>query len=333
MPYCSKCGDPVTARFCGNCGTETRINRTVDEGVTPLGERNVLKSNFPANRMAMSYRGNFPQRNFFLWFITSIVAVPLTIFPFLIFPSAQYPLPVSILASGIVYGVYTYFLMIDFTKYIEDMKRKDKVVSTIDLPFELTWLMPLLIVIPYGLNFAFLIFENTLGLGTSFFISFAIVSFFYCVPGIIFLYLKHKVMEDVTRQALEQQIFRAPVGVKNSGRPPIVIGILYACLFILLILIFTVFESQIQPFLDYLNSEDATTGEAIPEAVINAFLIIVFFGLLLVILLIAMFSVWTYYEYQWHTSLYQLIRDSYLTGVLGDNDMSGGVVEGAPPLS
>ena len=326
MPYCSKCGNPVTARFCGNCGTETRENRTGSEGVTPAGERNVLKSNFPANRMAMSYRRNFPQRNFFLWFIGSIAVIPLSIFNI-------YGGPLGLIASGAVYGIYTYFVMIDLTKYIEDMKQKDKVISTIELPFELTWLMPLLIVTPYGLNFAFSIFENILNLGTSFFLSIAITSFFYCVPGIIFLHLKHKVMADITHQALEQQLFRTPVGVKNASRPPIIIGILYACLFIILILIFTVFESQIQPFLDYVDSGDAATGEAIPDTVINALAIIAFFGFILIILSITMLCVWTYYEYQWHTALYQLIRDSYLTGILGDDDMSGGVVGGTPPLS
>ena len=323
MSYCFNCGDVVTAKFCANCGTQTREDHTGGEEVTPPVERNVLQSNFPSNRMAMSYARNFPQRNFLLWFIASIAVLPLSLLN--IFGG-----PLGIIVSGIVYGAYTYFLMTDFTKYIEDMKQKDKVISTIELPFELTWFMPLLIVTPYGLHFVFFIFGNILNLEMSSFTPLIIVSFFYCVPGIIFLYLKHKVMEDITRQALEQQIFSTPISVKNSSRPAIIIGILYACLFILLIAIIAVFESQIQPFLDYVNSgdaaDDAAAGVAIPNAVLGAFALLVFFGLILVLLLTAMFGVWTYYEYQWHTSLYQLIRDSHLTGVLGDNDMSGGVV-------
>ena len=323
MPYCSNCGDVVTAKFCANCGTQTRENHTEGEGVTPPVERNVLQSNFPSNRMAMSYARNFPQRNFLLWFIASIAVLPLSLLNI-------YGGPLGLIVSGVVYGVYTYFLMIDFTKYIEDMKQKDKKLSTIELPFELTWLMPLLIITPYGLNFVFLILGNILNLEMSTFTPLIIVSFFYCVPGIIFLYLKHKMMEDITRQLLEQQIFPASISVKDSSRPAIIIGVLYACLFILLIVMITLFESQIQPFLDYVNSGDATAGEAIPDNVLNAFLLIVVFGLILTLLLIAMFGVWTYYEYQWHTSLYRLIRDSYLTGILDNDGMSSGVVSDNP---
>ena len=330
MAYCSKCGDVVTSKFCANCGTDTGRDPVGGGSISHAEGGNVLRPNLPANRMAMSYRRNFPQRNFFLWFFISIVAVPITIVVFFIF--GLYPLPVSILASGIVYGVYTYFLMIDFTKYVEEMKRKDKVISTIQLPFESSWLFPLLIIIPYGLHSGLLITGSIFNFETLTIIPFVFISFFYCVPGMIFLYLKHKIMADASRQALEQQILPTPTNVKDPLRPLIVIGTLYACLFILLIVLIFVLNSDSQTLTDYLNS-DNTAGEEVPEAVLNAFARTLLFGLVVFILLIALFIMWTYYEYQWHGFLYQLIKASHLQGIIGDDNISDGAVGGPPPLS
>ena len=330
MSYCSKCGNVVTSKFCANCGTDTGANPIGSGSISHAEGGNVLRPNLPANRMAMSYRRNFPQRNFFLWFLISIAVVPLTFLVFFIL--GLFPLPISILASGIVYGVYTYFLMIDFTKYVEEMKRKDKVISTIEFPFESSWLFPLLIIIPYGLHSGFLIIGFLFNFEVLAIIPFIFISSFYCVPGMIFLYLKHKIMSDVSRQALEQQILPTPINVKDPLRPLIVIGTLYACLFIVLIVLIFVLRNDSQIISDYVNS-DTTSEGGVPDTVFNAFIRILLFGLVVLILLIAMFIVWTYYEYQWHGFLYQLIKASHFQGIIGDDNISDGVVGGSPPLS
>ena len=330
MSYCSKCGDVVASKFCANCGTDTGGNPIGSGSISHAEGGNVLRPNLPANRMAMSYKRNFPQRNFLLWFFISIIAVPLTIIVFFIL--GLFPLPISILVSGIVYGVYTYFLMIDFTKYVGDMKRKDKVISTIELPFESSWLFPLLIMIPYGLHAGFLFTGVIFNFETLTIIPFIFISFFYCVPGMIFLYLKHKIMSDVSRQALEQQILPTPVNVKDPLRPLIVIGTLYACLFLVLIVLIFVLKNDSQILTDYLDS-DTTSEDGVPDTVVNAIARLVLFGVVVLILLIAMLLVWTYYEYQWHSFLYQLIKASHFQGILGDDNISDGVVGGSPPLS
>ena len=330
MSYCSKCGNVVASKFCSNCGTDTGRNPIGSGSISHAEGGNVLRPNLPANRMAMSYKRNFPQRNFLLWFFISLIAVPLTIIVFFIL--GLFPLPISILVSGIVYGVYTYFLMIDFTKYVGDMKRKDKVISTIELPFESSWLFPLLIIIPYGLHAGFLFTGVIFNFETLTIIPFIFISFFYCVPGMIFLYLKHKIMSDVSRQALEQQILPTPVNVKDPLRPLIVIGALYACLFLVLIVLIFVLKNDSQILTDYLDS-DTTSEDGVPDTVVNAIARLVLFGVVVLILLIAMLLVWTYYEYQWHSFLYQLIKASHFLGILGDDNISDGVVGGSPPLS
>ena len=341
MAYCSNCGNVVASKFCANCGTATRGN-PIGAGATPAADGgNVLRSNFSANLRRMSYKRSFPQRNFFLWFIVSVVVVPLSLLGigvlFILFGLSGGTLAifgdtVGYLASGIVYGIYTYYLMIDFTKYIEDMKQKDKELGTTESPFNLTLLLPLLIVIPYGLHSIFLIIGNIFNFNMNPSIFFAIISFFYCVPGMIFLYLKHKVMANTSHQILRQEIFPTPVSVKDPNRPLIIIGTLYACLFIALIITAFIFESQLQTASDFLDSDAVDNGEAIPDAVLYAFVAVLILSILVFSIVVALLSVWIYYEYQWHTSLYQLIRDSYLSGVLGDDNVSEGVVGGSPPL-
>ena len=346
MAYCSKCGNVVDSKFCASCGTGTRGN-PIGAGATPAaGGGNVLRSNFPANQMRMGYRGIIPQRNFLLWFIISVAVTLLSIFGtgflFSLFGLsggifAIFGDTVGYIISGIVYGIYTYYLMIDFTKYLEDMKQKDKELGTTESPFNLTLLLPLLIVIPYGLHSIFLILGNifnfNLNPATSFsIISFAIISFLYCVPGMIFLYLKHKVMANTSLQALEQEILPTPISVKDPNRPLIIIGILYACLFILLIISAFIFESQLQTASDFFDNDAIDNNEPIPSGVLNAFFIVLILTTLVFSIVIALFSVWLYYEHQWHKSLYQLIKDSYLHGILGDDNISEGAVEGSPPL-
>ena len=318
MSYCSKCGSVIDSKFCINCGA---AGNPTGGGVSPLaGGGNAFGSNLPANQMAMSHRRNFPQRNFFLWFVASIVVLPLAIINI-------YGGPLGLVASGIVYGIYTYFLMIDFTKYIEDMKQKDKKLSTIELPIESAWLFPLLIVSSYGLHFVYLIIGNIFDFNTAGAISFIIISAFYCVPGMTFLYIKHKMLEDITSQASAQELFNPPFRIKKSNLPLANIGILYACLFILLTVMIFILESDAQTITEFFGvGVTQTTG--VSDIATDAPVGIIPFFVITGILLIALLCVWIYFEYQWHSSLYQLIKESHLSGILGDDDMAGDIISG-----
>ena len=321
MPYCSNCGNVVDSNFCANCGSQVG-GSSVKGSSPPLPEgSNILTPNtLPGRHMAMTYRKNFPQRNFFLWIVISMAILPLV---FIVGLISFFLIPLVTLVSGIVYGVYTYYVMVDFTKYVEDMKEKGKLDNVNESSFKPAWLFTLLIIIPYGvqsfsliLTIAFLIFSPNSTFGVVLFgIIFIASPLLYCALGMTFLYLKHKMMEDISYQIVNQSIIRTPINVRDFKRPLTSVGVLYACLFIYILLLFVIPEIGSDASLDNFAS------------------LITLYLFILPLLLIALFIVWTYYEFQWHSSLYQLIRDSYMTGVLGDDDMSKGIIRGAQEFS
>ena len=321
MPYCSNCGNVVDSNFCANCGSQVG-GGSVKGRSPPLPEgSNVLTPNALAGRhMAMTYRKNFPQRNFFLWIVISIAIVPLA---FLVGLISFFLVPLVTLVSGIVYGVYTYYVMVDFTKYVEDMKESGKLANVNESSLKPAWLFPLLIIIPYGaqsfsliLTIVLLIFSSNITFGVILFgVIFIASPLLYCAFGMIFLYLKHKMMEDISYQIATQNIIHTPINVRDFKRPLTSVGVLYACLFIYILLLFVIPEIGADA-----SFEDLTT-------------LITIYLFILPLLLITLFIVWTYYEYQWHNSLYELIKSSYLTGVLGDDDMSKGIIIRAQEFS
>ena len=309
MLYCSECGSTVDSKFCANCGSQVG-GSSIKGGTHPVPEdRNVLTSNAFTDHMPVNYKRNFPQRNFFLWLAISI-AIILLVFPLSLVTTVA--LSAVLLGSGIVYGVYTYFLMVDFTKYVEDLKNEGKLTNAVESPFEPTWLFPLLILAPFGILSLFLL------LGFAF--SDAVVTAFfyygspvlYCVFGMTFLYLKHKMMEEISQQISGQNIFPIPIIVKNSKFPLTSVGVLYACLLVYLTLSF---------FIPEIGADDSFEDSA------NLFIQAFAYLFILLLLLIALFGMWTYYEYQWHQSLYELIKNSYVFGILELHNLSNNAIE------
>ena len=338
MPYCSECKSVIDSNFCADCNKQVGSDTvesgssslpegrrrfswrlqwkggTIDGGSDPLPEDgNVSRPNVPAGHMRVEHKRNFPQRDFMFWLIISVAILPLA------FPLERvnvFLIPVIMLYSGITYGVYTYYLMVDFTKYVEDMKRKGKLANIIELPSEATWLFPFFIVTPCVVqSLSFIAISQ----GPAFFFMFFVASpLLYCASGMIFLYFKHRMMEDISLQIVKQNTFRTPISVRDSKRPLINIGVLYACLFLYVILVFF-----------NLIEIDINTIEDLGIAL----LLVITYMFVLLIFLIALFGVWTYYEYQWHSSLYELIKNSYMSGILGDDNLSKGIIRGAQEVS
>ena len=315
MSYCSKCGGAVDSKFCADCGSQVG-GSSIKSGTHPVPEdRNILTPNFPAGHMATSYRTNNPQGSFFLWLVISLAIIPLLIPLSLV---TTFAFPVVVVGSGIVYGVYTYFLMVDFTKYVEDMKNEGKLAKGVELPFEPTWLFPLLILVPFVIQSLFFILAFVSSdevFSNIFFYGSPVI---YCVPGMIFLYLKHKMMEDILQQILGQNVFRTPISVKNSKLPLTSVGILYTFLFVYLTLSFFIPEIGADAGLEDI-------GNTIFRIFSNLFILLV--------LMIFLFGVWTYYEYEWHQSLYELIKNSYASGILEDGNLSKNTIKVAQEAS